>query len=53
VLEDQLDEQVDNKNNYRQILEKKQKLLGMVKQGSLTAEKYKALLVKSIAEAKK
>ena len=53
VLEDQLDEQVDNKNNYRQILEKKQRLLGMVKQGSLTAEKYKALLVKSIAEAKK
>ena len=53
VLEEQLDEQIDSKQRYREVLEKKQKLLGLAKQGNLTAEKYKSLLVKSIAESKK
>jgi hypothetical protein len=35
VLEEQLDEQVDNKNNYKAVLEKKKKLLEMAKKGQL------------------
>lgn len=50
VFDTQLDNYCDSKEKYREILEKKKKMLDFQKKGSLTADKYKALLEKSIKQ---
>jgi hypothetical protein len=53
VFDESLDQQCENKNNYKEVLEKKKKFMEHVKKGVLNPEKYRALLIKCISEARK
>ena len=52
ILEEKLDEFCDDKVNYGLVLDKKKKMLDLVKKGGLNGDKYRALLVKSISECR-